>query len=105
MPARKFPISSSRSPIEPNSSSPARAMALSVLIECQHSDDSLEALMDRALRPAALDQRDRASAVEIAFGVLRRLGTIDWRLGPVLNKPPARLPGGGPIVLRSDTSQ
>ena len=75
-------------------------MALSVLIECQHSDDSLEALMDRALRPAALDQRDRALAVEIAFGVLRRLGTIDWRLGPVLNKPLARLPVVVQMLLR-----
>lgn len=75
-------------------------MALSVLIECQHSDESLEALMDRALTRTALDQRDRALAVEIAYGVLRRLGTIDWRLGPVLNKPLARLPVVVQMLLR-----
>ena len=56
--------------------------------------------MDRALTRTALDQRDRALAVEIAYGVLRRLGTIDWRLGPVLNKPLARLPVVVQMLLR-----
>src|SRR6476660_1643354 len=100
MPARKLNIPSSRPPVEPNSPSPSRAMALSVLIECQHSDESLEALMDHALTRAALEGRDRALAVEIAYGVLRRLGTIDWRLDPVLNKPLARLPVVVQMLLR-----
>src|SRR4029453_11385797 len=99
MPARKLNIPSSGPPVEPNSPSPSRAMALSVLIECQHSDEILEALMDRALPRTALDQRDRALAVEIAYGLLRRLGTINWRLGPVLNKPLARPPGVVPVPL------
>ena len=91
MPARK-PNTSSRPPVEPNSPLPSRTMALSVLIESQHSDESLETLIDRALTRTAFEGRDRALAVEIAYGVLRRLGTIDWRLCPVLNKPLARLP-------------
>lgn len=80
-------------------------MALSVLIESQHSDESLEVLMDRALTRSALEGRDRALAVEIAYGVLRRLGTIDWRLGPVLNKPLARLPVVVQMLLRIGTYQ
>src|SRR6478672_11459262 len=99
MPARK-PNISSQPLVEPNSPSPSRAMALSVLIESQHSDESLEALMDRALTRKALEGRDRALAVEIAYGVLRRLGTIDWRLGPVLNKPLTRLPVVVQMLLR-----
>ena len=61
--------------------------------------------MDRALTRTALDQRDRALAVEIAYGVLRRLGTIDWRLGPVLNKPLARLPVVVRMLLRMGAYQ
>ena len=56
--------------------------------------------MDRALARTSLDARDRALAVEIAYGVLRRLGTIDWRLGPVLDKPLTRLPGAVQMLLR-----
>ena len=56
--------------------------------------------MDRALARTPLDGRDRALAVEIAYGVLRRLGTIDWRLAPVLDKPLTRLPGAVQMLLR-----
>jgi 16S rRNA (cytosine967-C5)-methyltransferase len=90
----------SRPPGEASSPSPSRAIALSALIESQDSDESLEALMDRALSRTKLEARDRALAVEIAYGVLRRLGTIDWRLRPVLNKPLARLPTIVQMVLR-----
>jgi len=99
MPARK-PNISSPPLVEPSSPSPSRSLALWVLIDSQHSDDSLEALMDRALTRTVLEGRDRALAVEIAYGVLRRLGTIDWRLGPVLNKPLARLPVVVQMLLR-----
>ncbi len=74
------------------SSSSVRAIALSVLTESIQSDDTVDILLDRALARAALDGRDRALAVELTYGVLRRLGTIDWRLEPVLNRPLPRLP-------------
>jgi 16S rRNA (cytosine967-C5)-methyltransferase len=38
--------------------------------------------------------------VEITYGVLRRLSTIDWRLEPVLEKPLPRLPLLVQMVLR-----
>jgi 16S rRNA (cytosine967-C5)-methyltransferase len=56
--------------------------------------------MDRALSRTKLEARDRALAMEIVYGVLRRLATIDWRLQPVLNKPLARLPTIVQMVLR-----
>src|SRR5262245_7467979 len=86
--------------VDPNTPSPSRAIAFSVLCESQHSDEALEILMDRALARTSLDGRDRALAVEIAYGVLRRLGTIDWRLAPVLDKPLTRLPGTVQMLLR-----
>ena len=61
--------------------------------------------MDRALTRASLDPRDRALAVEIAYGVMRRLGTIDWRLRPVLDKPLARLPMAVQTLLRMGAYQ
>ncbi len=75
-------------------------MALSVLIEAQRSDESLEVLMHRALTRRPMDARDKALAVEIAYGVLRRLATIDWRLRPVLQKPLDRLPIVVQMLLR-----
>jgi len=38
--------------------------------------------------------------VELSYGVLRRLGTIDWRLEPVLEKPLLRLPVAVQMILR-----
>jgi 16S rRNA (cytosine967-C5)-methyltransferase len=48
--------------------------------------------LDRCLRRANLDGRDRALAFELAYGVLRRRATIDWRLGLVADRPLERLP-------------
>ncbi len=80
----------------PTSASPvarsARSVALSVLIESTKSDEGVDALLDRALSSCSFDSRDRALAVELTYGVLRRQGTIDWRLEPVLDKPLPRLP-------------
>jgi 16S rRNA (cytosine967-C5)-methyltransferase len=78
----------------------ARSVAFSVLAESEHSEEGLDALLDRALLRTPLDGRDRALAVEITYGVCRRLRTIDWRLEPVLDKPLARLPIGVQMLLR-----
>jgi 16S rRNA (cytosine967-C5)-methyltransferase len=70
----------------------ARSVALSVLVESEHSEEGLDTLFDRALLRTPLDGRDRALALELTFGVCRSLITIDWRLKPVLDKPLGRLP-------------
>jgi len=78
----------------------ARSVALSVLVESATSEEGVDALLDRELSSGALDGRDRALAMELAYGVLRRQGTIDWRLGFVLDKPLHRLPVLVQMLLR-----
>jgi 16S rRNA (cytosine967-C5)-methyltransferase len=85
---------------DPSKPSPSRAVAFAVLMESLRSDEGLDLLIDRAAARRPLEARDRALAVEIAYGVMRRLRTIDWRLGSVLDKPMDRLPVVVQMVLR-----
>ena len=78
----------------------ARAIALSLLVESVKSEEGVDVLLDRALARCSFDSRERALTVEITYGVLRRLSTIDWRLEPVLEKPLPRLPVAVQMVLR-----
>jgi len=78
----------------------ARAIALSLLVESVKSEEGIDVLLDRALARCSFDSRERALTVEITYGVLRRLSTIDWRLEPVLEKPLPRLPVAVQMVLR-----
>ncbi|WP_242822462.1 16S rRNA (cytosine(967)-C(5))-methyltransferase RsmB [Thermaerobacter marianensis] len=50
-------------------------------------DHALARILDRAALPA----RERALATELAYGVARRQGTLDWALSRFSRKPPARL--------------
>lgn len=47
-----------------------------------------------------MDGRDRAFAMELVYGVLRRQETLDWRLAPALKKPLLRLPQIVQMLLR-----
>ena len=78
----------------------SRAIALSLLVESDKSEEGVDVLLERALARCSFDSRDRALTVELTYGVLRRLATIDWRLEPVLNKPLLRLPVAVQMVLR-----
>ncbi len=78
----------------------ARAIALSLLVESVKSEVGVDVLLDRALARCSFDSRERALTVELTYGVLRRLATIDWRLEPVLDKPLPRLPVVVQMVLR-----
>jgi 16S rRNA (cytosine967-C5)-methyltransferase len=78
----------------------ARAIALSLLVESVKSEEGVDVLLDRALARCSFDSRERALTVELTYGVLRRLATIDWRLEPVLDKPLPRLPVVVQMVLR-----
>jgi 16S rRNA (cytosine967-C5)-methyltransferase len=75
-------------------------IALGVLMKSVTSDEGVDALLERALAPLTLDGRERALTVELTYGVLRRLGTLDWRLEPVLDKPLARLPVAVQMLIR-----
>ncbi len=78
----------------------ARAIALSLLVESVKSEEGVDVLLDRALARCSFDGRERALTVELTYGVLRLLATIDWRLEPVLEKPLSRLPVAVQMVLR-----
>ena len=78
----------------------ARAIALSLLVESVKSEEGVDSLLDRALAQCSFDSRERALTVELTYGVLRRLATIDWRLEPVLDKPLPRLPVSVQMLLR-----
>ena len=78
----------------------ARTIALSLLVESVKSEEGIDVLLDRALARCSFDRRERALTVEITYGVLRRLSTLDWRLEPVLETPLPRLPVPVQMVLR-----
>ena len=78
----------------------ARAIALSLLVESETSEEGVDVLLDRALARGPVNGRDRALTVELTYGALRRRATIDWRLEPVLDKPLLRLPVAVQMVLR-----
>lgn len=80
--------------------SPSRAAALAVLLACQSAGRALDEELEKKGAEFELDLRDRGLAMELAYGVLRRQETIDWRLAPVLEKPLARLPTVVQTILR-----
>ena len=84
----------------PDTPSSPRAAALAVLLACQSQDRALDDEMERSAVEFRLDSRDRGLAMELAYGVLRRLEFIDWRLTPVLQKPLPRLPAVVQMLLR-----
>ena len=92
--------SGSRSLFTTQTAPSARAIALSLLVESVKSEEGVDVLLDRALAQYSFDSRERALTVELTYGVLRRLATIDWRLEPVLEKPLPRLPVAVQMVLR-----
>jgi 16S rRNA (cytosine967-C5)-methyltransferase len=92
--------SGSRSLFTTQTALSARAIALSLLVESVKSEEGVDVLLDRALARCSFDSRERALTVELTYGILRRLATIDWRLEPVLEKPLLRLPVAVQMVLR-----
>lgn len=80
--------------------SSARAAALAVLLTCRSHSTTLDDELDKNATKLRLDARDRSLAMELSFGVLRRLEYIDWRLAPVLKKPLARLPEAVQMLVR-----
>lgn len=90
--ARRHPIG-----LSPHS---ARSVALAVLVVSVESEEGADVLLDRQLSSSPLDVRDRSLATELAYGVLRRQGTIDWRLRQVLDRPIPRLPILVQMILR-----
>jgi 16S rRNA (cytosine967-C5)-methyltransferase len=91
--------SNRRSPLIP-SRSPARAVALAVLLAIQSGTRTVDEELEKLVTVYQVDARDRALAMELIYGVLRRLEFLDWRLAAVLNKPLSRLPVAVHMTIR-----
>jgi 16S rRNA (cytosine967-C5)-methyltransferase len=73
---------------------------LAVLVEVERRGIQADAELERRFRRTTLDQRERALALELVYGVLRHRATLDWRLSSLANRPLTRLPLGVTVALR-----
>jgi len=80
---RPGPKRTPRPPAPPN----ARQVAFDVIrrVTEEHAYSTLA--MASALDRSNLEGRDRALATELGYGTLRRLRSLDWALGPHVNRP------------------
>src|SRR5262245_31802916 len=66
----------------------ARSLALDVLLECRRGDGFVQEVLDKHLRRTTLAPADRRLATQLAYGVLRRRGTLDALLYPLITRQP-----------------
>ncbi len=90
----------SHRPLPPPVKENPRALALNALLETTGSPEAPDSLLEHHLSKSNLDARDKGLAVELTYGVLRRMATLDWRLAPLLDRPLARLPILVQMILR-----
>ena len=77
----------------------ARWTAFRLLQRVEQTGALDDAAVDSSLR-ALGDPRERSLAFELVYGVLRRRGTLDWRLNKLSKRPVERLPVPVATVLR-----
>lgn len=73
---------------------------MGVLLAVERDGAAADEALDQSVRRSALDARDRALALELVYGVLRHLSTLDWRLDHVASKAMAKLPARISTALR-----
>src|SRR6516164_5726690 len=66
----------------------ARTLALQVLLDCRTGDAFVQEVLDANLSRAALSPADRRLATHLAYGVLRRRGSLDALLQPLITREP-----------------
>jgi 16S rRNA (cytosine967-C5)-methyltransferase len=71
--------------------SQARYEALHILVRVERDRAFADIALEHALERARLDPRDAALCTEIVYGTLRWRRHLDWRLGPHLSRPLAKL--------------
>ncbi len=64
----------------------ARSLALQVLLDGREDDVFIQEALDRRLGGAALTPADRRLATTLAYGILRRRGTLDALLRPLVSR-------------------
>jgi 16S rRNA (cytosine967-C5)-methyltransferase len=80
--------------------SQARYEAVHVLVRVERDRAFADLALEAALERARLDPRDAALCTEIVYGTLRWRRHLDWRLGPHLKRPLAKLDPWVRAVLR-----
>lgn len=76
----------------------ARLVALTVLLDWHKHQAPLDDVLDRHLQGPA-DANSRL-ATELVYGVVRRMGSLDWQLNRLLRTPLATLPPPIQMILR-----
>jgi 16S rRNA (cytosine967-C5)-methyltransferase len=74
----------------------ARSLALQILLDCSQQEGFIQEVLDRHLAgegAAHLSAADRRLATQLAYGVLRRRGTLHALLEPLINRPPHKVEG------------
>jgi 16S rRNA (cytosine967-C5)-methyltransferase len=66
----------------------ARSLALQVLLQCREQDAFIQEILDRQLSRTELSPADRRLTTQLAYGVLRRRGTLDALLRPLIKREP-----------------
>jgi 16S rRNA (cytosine967-C5)-methyltransferase len=65
----------------------ARSVALQVLLDSRRHDAFVQEILDRHLGQTPLSPADRRLATQLAYGVLRRRGTLEALFGPSVTRP------------------
>jgi 16S rRNA (cytosine967-C5)-methyltransferase len=66
----------------------ARTVALQVLLDCRRHDAFIQEILDKHLSRSSLPAADRRLATQLAYGVLRRRGTLDALLRLAVSRRP-----------------
>lgn len=66
----------------------ARTAALAALLECRKKEAFAQEVLDGVLKQQSLSAADRRLTTQLVYGVLRRRGTLDAILRPLLNRAP-----------------
>lgn len=69
----------------------ARGLALQVLLDGRRGDAFVQELLDQHLSQSTLSPADRRLATHLAYGVLRRRGSLDALLQPMIDRPAHRV--------------
>ncbi len=69
----------------------ARSLALAVLLQCQRKDAFVQDVLDQHLQQTPLSGPDRRLATQLVYGVLRRRGTLDALLRPLVHREPHKV--------------
>jgi 16S rRNA (cytosine967-C5)-methyltransferase len=69
----------------------ARSLSLQVLLDCRRHEGFVQEVLDQRLAENPLSVADRRLATQLAYGVLRRCGTLHALLQPLIRREPRQV--------------